>query len=62
MSQPNDKDLEALLKNVDNLAKYSFQHPADKRRAMLAMRAASDQLQHPLDKIMEMWGHVSSHL
>ena len=51
-------ELDELLQAVEKLGKYEFKDPADKRRAMLVTRKVSDDLQHPYDKILEMWGAV----
>ena len=52
-------DLQSLLDNVEALKRYQFKDAGEKRQAMNALRAASDGLQHPFDKILEMWGSVS---
>lgn len=51
--------LDELLQAVETLSKFTFQDAADKRKAMLVTRAVSDKLQHPYDKILEMWGATS---
>lgn len=58
-----DTKLDELLENIEALRSYAFKDAGEKRRAMLLLRAVSDDLQHPYDKILEMWGAVCmSHL
>ncbi|KAL9052743.1 MAG: hypothetical protein Q9162_005204 [Coniocarpon cinnabarinum] len=52
-------ELDQLLQAVQRLGDFKFSNASDKRKAMLATRAVSDKLQHPYDKILEMWGGVS---
>ena len=51
-------ELDQLMSAVERLGNYDFKSVSDKQNAMLAMRKASDNLQHPYDKILEMWGGV----
>lgn len=55
-------DVDNVLQGVEQLREHSFASASEKRRAMLALRSASDELQQPMDKLLEMWGAVSSEL
>ena len=55
-------ELDQRMSAFERLGDYDFKSVSDKQKAMLAVRKASDTLQHPYDRILEMTGGVCRRL